>query len=77
MSNAGTTSCYEKSGSSPTEGTERDPMITKALSWALRQMIKHQAAEVEAYVESMRPDGGPPAQGGAQQAEDGPEERAD
>ncbi len=31
---------------------ERDPMITKAVSWALRQMIKHQAAEVEAYVES-------------------------
>ena len=31
---------------------ERDPMITKAVSWALRQMIKHQAAEVRAYVES-------------------------
>ena len=31
---------------------ERDPMITRAVSWALRQMIKHQAPEVAAYVES-------------------------
>ena len=31
---------------------ERDPMITKAVSWALRQMVKHQPSAVEAYVES-------------------------
>jgi 3-methyladenine DNA glycosylase AlkD len=31
---------------------ERDPMITKAISWSLRQMTKHQSAEVEAYLES-------------------------
>ena len=31
---------------------ERDPMITKAISWSLRQMTKHQAADVEAYLES-------------------------
>ena len=31
---------------------ERDPMITKAVSWSLRQMTRHQAAEVEAYLET-------------------------
>lgn len=31
---------------------ERDPMITKAVSWSLRQMIKHQASDVETYVDS-------------------------
>ena len=31
---------------------ERDPMITKAASWSLRQMIKHQASDVETYVAS-------------------------
>lgn len=31
---------------------ERDPMITKAVSWALRQMTKHQADAVAAYLES-------------------------
>ena len=31
---------------------ERDPMITKAISWSLRQMTKHQAADVEAYLET-------------------------
>ncbi len=31
---------------------ERDPMITKAVSWALRQMIEHQADAVTEYVES-------------------------
>lgn len=31
---------------------ERDPMMTKAVSWALRQMTRHQAPAVEAYVES-------------------------
>jgi len=31
---------------------ERDPMITKAVSWALRQMARHQASVVEAYVDS-------------------------
>lgn len=29
---------------------ERDPMITKAVSWSLRQMTKHQAALVEDYL---------------------------
>jgi len=31
---------------------EREPMITKAISWALRQMIRHHAPVVEAYVNS-------------------------
>lgn len=31
---------------------ERDPMITKAISWSLRQMTRHQASIVEAYVDS-------------------------
>jgi len=31
---------------------ERDPMITKAVSWVLRQMTRHQAPEVAAYLES-------------------------
>lgn len=31
---------------------ERDPMITKAVSWALRQMTKDQASDVAAYLES-------------------------
>jgi len=31
---------------------ERDPMITKAISWSLRQMTRHQASLVEAYVDS-------------------------
>jgi len=31
---------------------ERDPMITKAVSWALRQMTRHQASDVAAYLES-------------------------
>lgn len=31
---------------------ERDPMITKAISWSLRQMTRHQASMVEAYVDS-------------------------
>ncbi len=30
---------------------ERDPMITKAISWSLRQMTRHQASIVEAYVD--------------------------
>lgn len=30
---------------------ERDPMITKAVSWSLRQMTKHQATDVEVYLE--------------------------
>lgn len=31
---------------------ERDPMITKAISWSLRQMTRHQASDVEAYLET-------------------------
>ncbi|MCK5483935.1 MAG: DNA alkylation repair protein [Gemmatimonadetes bacterium] len=31
---------------------ERDPMITKAISWSLRQMTRHQSSIVDAYVES-------------------------
>jgi len=31
---------------------ERDPMITKAISWSLRQMTRHQSSIVEAYVET-------------------------
>lgn len=30
---------------------ERDPMITKAVSWSLRQMTRHQPENVEAYIE--------------------------
>lgn len=30
---------------------ERDPLMTKAVSWVLRQMTRHQAAEVRAYLE--------------------------
>jgi 3-methyladenine DNA glycosylase AlkD len=31
---------------------EREPMVTKAISWVLRQMTRHQADEVALYVES-------------------------
>ncbi len=33
---------------------ERDPMITKAVSWALREMIKHHPDRVAAYVQENR-----------------------
>jgi 3-methyladenine DNA glycosylase AlkD len=31
---------------------DREPLITKAVSWVLREMTRHQAREVERYVES-------------------------
>ncbi|MCR5875600.1 DNA alkylation repair protein [Phenylobacterium sp. J426] len=33
-----------------TLAAERDPLITKAVSWLLRSMTRHHAADVEAYV---------------------------